>query len=107
MLRIAGVGSHVGHERRAEHDVQVLIVADRLKIVGEALGKVVAIDDCIIFALFLVGADGVFHLLGGLREYVGFVQVGDGAVDDFAASRSINVEDQIGDFRAGRNRSQR
>src|SRR5256885_7196447 len=98
------IGGAFGHFDGAVIHVQVLVVADGLKIVGEFGRERVAVVDGVVVAMLLVSAHGVFHFFGRVGEYVELVEIFDGAVDDAGARGGVNFESDVGKICVGRKR---
>jgi len=89
-------GGFVGHVRRifdrAEVDVEMLVVAHIAEISGEFEGEGVPIDDAIVVAGLLMGADGVDHFLADFRVDVVLGEIGGDAVDDMSALIGVDLD---------------
>src|SRR5690348_14500110 len=68
-----GVLGAFGHFYGAVIYVEMLVVADGLKIVGEFGRENFSVGDGVVVAVLLVSAHGVFHLFGGVGEDVELV----------------------------------
>ena len=55
-------------------DAEMLVAADLAQVVGQALRKLAAVRDGVVFAALLSRAKGLRHLLGYVRKHVAVVQ---------------------------------
>ena len=99
-----GIGGAFGHFDGAVIYVQMLVVADGLKIVGEFGRERVAVVDGVVIAVVLVSAHGVFHFFCRVGEDVELVEIFDGAVDDAGARGGVNFEGDVGEICVRRKR---
>ena len=104
------IGSPLGLAFRqnlgGKHDVQVLIVADLLQIVGEHRRKLLAIGDGVVRTFLLSLPHSLFHLLGAFRVDVELVQVCHHSVDHASPGGGIDLYVHVGRRHAGRDRAQ-